>query len=773
MIPLKADKVLAGAGAFLCLSISIASGTVQPAIALSLMLVQTTADTSAPSCPIEGQQTEEALLDAIFGQAEQAIANGQVDQSSQLLVRALEQIRVMPNSSTKINLLERLVGSLGENVAYTSPLEQLMRAVSSQAPQAALAVLSAAEETNQTLSSSYSASKVRTFVVLASYFTELGLIDRSSSILEYAATTSYTIQGVELQTIAVANIAEAYLNAEQVDIIPPFLDRALQLAQTIDNPNSYRKATALERIASLYARQGQLARALEVARLIQVPNYQPPVILTIVNRYSETGQVNSALELLQTLPQANQKATALATLAGHLTASQPQRANQFYSEAVATARSAQDANEVMANVALRYVETGGLVATADETIQTIIDPMVRAPALGAVALFYAKAGQNDRAEILLTQAIEALEIISEEGNRNTVRQQLIGQAIQSGRYDYALRMTQTIQPGEEVPINRVEVQTQIAERAIAANRYDVALQITEQIPPSFASWRDRLFSQIARDLAQAGDFNRAQAIAQKQSSDPSFQPKILAVVAAQILLTSGQIDLATALFNQAAQLVNMIEDPSTKAEISTAIAIEHFRANQPDNAAQLLNQAITTAQTIEDSSSRSYILRTLAEQLTVANQYQAAIQVAEAIPDPAERIAKLNEAMEKAMNAGNFTTILAVLNRLDNPVFKTRWFLVLADRYILLDELTQAANVLNQALRAARTIPGNESRTITVRGGENPLVTEDEEDRGSFLMAIALRYAQMGQVSQAQQIAQTLQTSAIRQQLIQQINCYS
>ena len=759
-------------GALLCLSVSIASGVTHPGAAVPLILAQATSNSSGLNCQTERQQTEEAVLNAIFGQAEQAIASGQVDYASQLLVRALQRIRTMPNSSAKVNSLERLVGSLDGNVAYTSPLEQLVQALPADRPQAAVAVLSPAVEVTQTISSSYSASNTRTFIALANYFSQLRQTDRSLSILGNAVISSNTIQGAESKTIALSNIAEAYIRAGQPNVTASVLARSLPFAQAINHPNPYRKAAALARIANLYGQIVHLESALPIARSIQEPNYRSITMLAIANKYSETGQFDRALELLQPIQQLDQKATALAAIAGRATTQQPQRANQLYAQAVATARSTQNANEVMANVALRYIETGGLVATADETIQAIADPVVQAPALGAIALSYAKAGQEDRSAARLTQAIEKLGRISEAGNRNRARQQLIDQTTQSGRYDYALKIAQTIQVGEEVPADRVDVLTQIAERAIAANRYDAALEVTRQIPPSFADWRNRLFPKIARGLAQAGEFDRAQTVAQEQSIDPGFQPKILAVVAAQILLVAGQIDPATALFNQATQLASAIAYPPTRAETFAAIAIEYFRANQSDDATQLLNRTIATAQSIKDSSSRSVLLRTIAEQLTFANQYRAAIQVTEAIPDASERLAKLNEAIEKAVNAGDATTVLAVLNRLDNPILKTRWLLALADRSIQSGDQAQAANVLKQAFQLARTIPGDESKTVNVRGGENPLVGEDDQDRGSFLTAIALKYAQIGQVSQARQIAQTLKNTTIRQQLIQQINCY-
>jgi hypothetical protein len=73
---------------------------------------------------------------------------------------------------------------------------------------------------------------------------------------------------------------------------------------------------------------------------------------------AKTGQIERALELLPTIQPIEQKAIALATIAGRLTAQQPQQATPLYAEAVSTARSTLNANQVIANVALRYVETG-------------------------------------------------------------------------------------------------------------------------------------------------------------------------------------------------------------------------------------------------------------------------------------------------------------------------------------------------------------------------------------------------------------------------------
>ncbi|HEY9763326.1 MAG TPA: tetratricopeptide repeat protein, partial [Trichocoleus sp.] len=569
-------------GLILCLSTVSTSGLiVQPQVATAQMLTQVTAPSSTLDCPAERQQYEIREINTTLEQAEQAVLNRRAEQSSQLLIQALRRIQAMENSSAKVDLLQRLVGSMGEGFAYTSILERLVQAVPTQHPEAALTVLSPALEVTRGLSSSYSAAKTRTFVVIANYYTQLGQPEQSSRILTEASSASDAIQGSEVKTSALSDIAAAYINAKQPDKALPILERSLQYARTIGKPNSYQQATQLERIASLYAQVGRPEQALQTIRLIEVPSYSSNALLLVVDKYSEAGQVDQALEALSSIGQPEQKALALAIMAGRLTATQPQRSGQLYAEAVATAQSVQNANSVTGDVALRYAATGGLVAAADETIQKVNDRFVQAPALGAIALLYAQAGQEDRAEARLAQAIETLATIPEEGNRNSARQRLLEQSAQRGRYDYALQVAATIQPGEEAPFDRADVLTGLADQALAEDRYDAALQITEQIPPSFASWRARLFPEIARGFVQSGQLDQALMIAQQNNPNPGFRPRTLAVIAAQ-LAKVGQSQQAAAMFNQATLLTNTIDDASARAEVLGAIAQAYLEVGQTD-----------------------------------------------------------------------------------------------------------------------------------------------------------------------------------------------
>lgn len=766
MSPFKPPKLLWNISAILCVSSAIAtSSTLQPALAG--LLAQSTQ--AATTCQTERQQAAGDRLNLALDQAEQAITNGQLEYGSQLLVLTLQRMYTLPNGADRVRLLERLVGNLGETVTYNGPLYRLMQVVTPEQPQVAIAVLSPAFEVAQTIGPGHSAAKTRILTALANHYAQLGQPDQSIRILGEALRASHTIRGTELKAIALNGIAEAYKNAGQPNLAASVLERSLPLAQSVNNPNPYRRAAILERIASLYVQIGSPDRALSIAQSIPVPGYSSTVIVAVADQYRD-GQMDRALEVLQSLP-VQDRVIPLAGMAGHLTAQQPQRAEQIYRQAEAEARSLGTAHTAMVAVAQRYGEMGGLVARADETVQAVTDPAVKAPALGAIALLYAQAGQEDRAEARLTQAIEMLRMIPDVNAQNAARQQLMDRLAERGRYDYAVQVAQTIQPGEEIPFDRVDVLAALGERAIASQRYDAALQIADQIPPSFINWRDNLFTKAARGLAHEGNVEAALPIAQKANVDLGFQPRVLSMIAAEAKL-SGQSQQSTTLFEQAIAQVASIDDIPTQVMVLGAIAQAYLTAEQEEQAMQLLNRAIVTAQTITDRSTQVYALRTVAEQLLLNNQPRVVLSIVEAIPEPAERLMKLNEVVEKAIQIGDFSTAAMAIARLDDPTLQAAWLMGLTDRYDLMGDRSQAITLLDQALQVTRKVPGEESQTITVRGGESPLVVDDDRDRGSLLGAIALKYAQLGQLSQAQQVAQSLENRELRQSVLQQVNCY-
>lgn len=761
--------------------------------ALAVQMSQAAAPAVIPTggsgidCAMEQAQLEQFALNELLEQVLHHINDGQIEAAAIALTQVLEAIEQVEDAPIKVALLDQIVNSY-DNSADRSLLEQVINQAAPPQRSQVTAVLPQAVQVTQSLSSGYSAAKTRTFTSIARYYGILEQPQQAQTVLAQALEASQSIRGEEFQTKALTDIAQVYVAIRQPQAAAPILAQAFQFAQAATYPNDYRKAWSLEPIAQLYAQIGELDRALQVAQQIENdPYYQSVAMSAVINQYLQAGELDRAVSIASDVPEDDQRATIFGAIAaGYARAGQSDRAAEFLGQALETSArtrtTVSERQQAAAPIIVQYV-TAGQLDTTLRVLGDFDDPAAKAAGYGAIALLYAEAGQTDRAQATLTQAFQNVAAIADPSNRNLARQQLINQAVQSGHYDLALQVVQTVELAEETEemfmfYSRAQHLTDdivhLVNQAIAANRYEDALQITQAIPTNYAEWRDRLFLQIVRSFAEAGDFDRAQAIAQ-QNVDPGFQAQVFAVVAAQIQLVAQQVDPATELFNRSVQLANTIDSAAVKAEVLRAIATEQLRVNQPEAATLLLNQAVELVKiTIEDEHSRLSTLQSISAQLSAANQYQAAIQVADAILDaPGRRSETIAEAIAAAIEGGDLSTALAALNRLDDPTTKTTLLLKIADRHTQLGQRSQAASSLAQAFQIAQTIPGEESQTIDLRGGEDPLWVEDEQDRGSFLEAIALKYAQIGQQQQSLQVAQALQDPVSRNALILRLRCYA
>ncbi|MBD1918085.1 hypothetical protein [Phormidium sp. FACHB-77] len=754
-------------------------------------------ESSAIDCATELALLEQSAVNELVDQAQQHVNDRQTEAAAIALTQAFEAIGQVEDVSSKVTLLDQIINSY-EGSADRSLLEQLVNQANPPQRQQVAAVLPQAAQVTQSLSSGYSATKTRTLTSIARYYGILEQPQQTQTVLAQALQASQSIRGAEFQTKALTDIAQIYVAIHQLQAAVPILAQSLQFAQVATYPDANRRAWSLEPIARLYAQLGEPDRALQVARQIEdAPYYQSIAMIAVIDEYLKAGQLNQGGQLNQVrlldravsialdIPADDQRAIILGAIAGrYAEARQPDRAAELLGQALeisARTRTTSEREQAAVAVIVRYAAVwqidDALRVHALRLLGDFDDPTAKATGYGAIALLYAEIGQTERAQATLTQAVQNIAAIADLSSRNLVRRQLIDQAVQSERYDLALQVVQTVSLAEETEeaftgYDRAQDIIQLANQAIAANRYDDALKITQAIPPNYVEWRDRLFLQIARGFAEAGDFDRAQAMAQ-QNVDPGFQAQVFAVVAAQIQLVAQQVDSATELFNQSVQLANTVDSAAVKAEVLRAIATERFRANQPEAATQLLNQAVELVKTIEDEESRLSTLQAISAQFSAANQHQAAIQVTDAILDaPVRRAAAIADAIAAAIEGGDISTALATLNRLDDPATKTTLLLKIADRYTQLGQRSQAASSLAQAFQIAQTIPGEESQTVNVRGGENPLTVEDEQDRGSLLAAIALKYAQIGQEQQSLQVAQALQDPAGRDALMLRLRCY-
>ncbi|MDY6941245.1 MAG: tetratricopeptide repeat protein, partial [Cyanobacteriota bacterium] len=147
-------------------------------------------------------------------------------------------------------------------------------------------------------------------------------------VLEKALTLAESIDDPNSQSSALSAIAEAYGQLEQDEVAVGVLEKALTLAESIDNPNS--QSSALIAIAWVYGQlekaeeaAGILEKALTLAESIDDPNSQSSALRAIAGTTGQlekaevaAGILEKALTLAESINNPNSQSNALSAIAG-------------------------------------------------------------------------------------------------------------------------------------------------------------------------------------------------------------------------------------------------------------------------------------------------------------------------------------------------------------------------------------------------------------------------------------------------------------------------
>ena len=347
------------------------------------------------------------------------------------------------------------------------------------------------------------------------------------------------------------------------------------------------------------------------------------------------------------------------------------------------------------------------------------------------------------------------------------RTEIIRSFMEAKRFDFAFPVAQAI----EDEFAKADTLRDIAVQAADAGQNDLALQQVQAIETKFVDNRNLVLRRVALSYTKAGLYDKAIQVARTLDSRTPDQARTLAAIASQSF-KAGQTQRASTIFNQALQSAKIIEYPNSQVEALGAVALEYANAQQLKQASEIISQAIKVAQTIKDTSLQASGLRTISEQLLVAQHYDLALLVAQAMKEPSERSSILQGILQQSMEAGNYTTAYQTITFLQTPEEKSRWLIALARKYNQAGNTTQTSQILKQVLPITRSISDPESKTLVFGNPPDVTVVDDDADRGSFLEAIALEYAKIGQNSQAQQVAQLLENNPTRTRLTQRLACY-
>ncbi len=197
-----------------------------------------------------------------------------------------------------------------------------------------------------------------------------------------------------------AEIAITYAKARQYN-------QAIQIAQTIVNADYY-KASAWSAIASQYAESGQLAQSLQIAQTINMADIKAKTLAEIGSKYAQARQQDKASDVFS---QAVQTAQTVETAYDRRSTTLAEVAIQYVEvgqldlalQAVQTIDNASIKAKALAAIAFAYGKAGQqaqaslVLSQTLELIKAIQNAHQRAEVLQEVIGNYIKASQYDQA----------------------------------------------------------------------------------------------------------------------------------------------------------------------------------------------------------------------------------------------------------------------------------------------------------------------------------------------------------------------------------------
>lgn len=753
-------------------SVLLFSAALGPLMPLTPAFAQTG---QAPlQCNIVRQQQSEQHIQTLLEQTRQGLQTRQIDQTIRSLQQALQMLQAVEPPEQKANLL-RSITEIANSEPPAGPLVETVTLVQkTDQAEALLPLLSQTEQIALSLPGGYTSARITALVAIARHYTILGHPDRATSPLSLAEKAVPNLQGREVQTKALTTIAQEYARLGQPTQGNPLLDQAWILAQRLPaeaNLNDLRYAWVLEPIAITYAKFGSFDQAFAVAEKIPTSVaegfYHDNTIAQVAVQYAP-DQRSQALDRIRQLKRLDIRAGALMQIAkAEWDSGTTRPALDLLNETRALLPQVDNPDQrplLLGQLAQQYAYLGdldtGLAMTA-----SIPEVRLRVLAQTGIALNLSEANS----QVVMTTLQADLQAVPDPVMRDMLREEVINQFIDAQRYASALQLIQAA-PEDDLLTEKPGLLSRMVETAVANSNFELAEQAAEAIPESWTDYHGQSWRAIALAHAKAGnEIQTAQAVG-KISNYGSlvYQVRTLAEIS-EIYRNTGKAELGQQALDRALEITRGFDTNLQLTDGLSAIALQYTKLGKPEQAATLRAEALQIAARATDTSTHDSLLRGMVQQFLDARQYEAALDiVSQYHPDSGERDQIYYQVLDAMIQGGQLEQARQATVTVPAPAVRTRLLLAIADRYLQQDQSDRALETLDQALTVAKTIPGPESNTISVR---EDLQIDDAEARGNMLSAIALKYATAGDSSKARAIAATLQSQSIRDPLIQQINC--
>ncbi len=576
--------------------------------------------------------------------------------------------------------------SESDSYGHNSRLEEIIAKTNTTNKTQTIAFLAELTKLTQTLDSSYSNTKTKTLIQLATAYRVLNQPNQSRVLLDQARQTAGPIAIVQLQAQALAGIAREYAAIEQFSAAESALKQSIEFVR--QTPEVSERIENLVSIVTAYAQIGQFDHAAQVSEQLKIPYFQSVAQTEIVRQYLKRNQFDQAEKTAQLIKSRDVKPYTLAEIAiALLKANQIQRSNQRFQQSVQSALQVNPKTEwTAARIIQAYAESGG-IETALRSTQQLKEPTAKYTTLSEIAIAISKKGNVDRAISLLNQALQFIQ------NQPRYATGSVQSALDAKQYRLAFNIA--IQTDLIEMMRFAIVATDAGESELAAKAIRVAQQSTPanaldsgtlEIVAAYVQSSPDVRLQKVRSQAQslAANSNRAtvsdqldrvaQYFFDAQRYDVAFQ---IAQAMPEPTRRSFQINRIFSKFleqgelNQAKEVVKAIDAPNIRSRSWIELA-NRLVQNDPSQAIEPLNQAFQFAlrvsdpeskvvrvnETIilQDDSDRASLLEDIATLQARLGQIDQAMQVAQKIQD-----AKIRNSLQQRINC--YRQLRSILNQ--------------------------------------------------------------------------------------------------------------
>ncbi len=397
--------------------------------------------------------------------------------------------------------------------------------------------------------------------------------------------------------------------------------------------------------------------------------------------------------------------------------------------------------QLLAEIAAKYSEIGQY-NRATQIAETLVDSSSKALALVEISNNFIAAGDVNRAEQLLSQALLVLSAVHYSQKAVALPEMAISFA-RHGQVDkaeemlsLALQSTQTIKDDRARNFNLVEIALKMAE----AGQYDQTIQVLQLIQNGQNDHQqDYLYNsfwyRLPIVLAEAEQISQILDVAQA-IKDNARKADILHRTAVRLAET-GQ-------FDQAIPVAQSIEDNSLKASALQAITVvRNDMAILPEiglklTASEKISDILLVVVNINNESVKALALRDIALKLALQGQASQAWEVVRPIQDKSARGLALSEIVLKLIEAKQFPLALQFVQAIED-IPEQDWEADMSIAQITF-KLAQARQ-FSQALQIAGTIKKDSYKVFSLINIADQYIEAGQKDRAEELLSQAVELA--------------------------------